>query len=87
VPRDDLRQGFADLMHELRAQEAIADVNDAMGWTVSTLDTETGRETLFGFYTDPIEAMAWANDHSASVNRDLQGDPPFVVTVRPIIRA
>ena len=80
---ESLRHQAMSLLNTWQAQWSAQDVEEAIGFTERHYDPETGRTWLYGFYADPVEAMAAA---SASVERNATADlGDVMVTVELIL--
>lgn len=79
---DDLRGEALNFLNDIIAAGEAQDTAEAIGFTISTVDPESGKQHLTGLFLDPVEAMRAANEHDVDVN-DGNGpdDAPFVVSV------
>jgi hypothetical protein len=82
---DKLRLAALRFVNGMIAQAEIQELDDAVGWVVSCRDPETGRQTLFGMFDGPAEALASAERFSVEVNRGASDGPPWELTALPVI--
>lgn len=78
MDRDDprFRREMRNLLDRLESQDAMDDLNRAIGWTVRCRDLEFTRDTFYGFFADPIAAMNYAAELKKDLERDLAKDEP-----------
>lgn len=88
MPEDrKVQQDALRLLHTMIAASESQDWQNADTFVALTTDDETKQISLSGPFSDPIAAMAWAEEHEAELNRGAPPDEiPFVVTVFPMIR-
>lgn len=87
---DDLfRREMKELLDRIEANNALDDLQRAIGWTVSCKDLEyPDRISLFGFFQDPVEASAYANRLQSSVNEGIgEGEEGWECKPFPILPA
>lgn len=87
----DLPPGVRELLTEFETHIERERIEDMIGLTVCIEWVEGGQRTvhLVGFWPPEglADAMQWASDHEADLNKGMPpSDDPFVVTVKPIER-
>ena len=96
-PREELTRVFSEqekareataLLNWLISRSESEDWQNADSFVALTTDDETHRISLSGSWTDPVEAMEWAEKHQAELNRGAPADEiPYVVRVFPMMGA
>jgi hypothetical protein len=82
---DEFRRGIREILHDIEVNDALDDLERALGWTVACEDLEYGQRTLFGFFTDPVEAAAYANRLQKSLREPGEGELGWSCTPHPIL--
>lgn len=73
-------------LNRIQAEAETEDIRNASCFVVCAYDPECDKRTYHGPFTDPVDAMAWANQFTIDLNNGLETDQPDEVTVQVVLK-